>query len=207
MLVKEDKQKIENYLDKIIAGLREDAKKYAFSGMSNQQIIDKVTNATVNKLTPESKMIMSSVYNMLSKKTLSGALYEDSENKARFYQADILKELTGHFVFDVPNHIDYEECKKEVDKLVVGGAVSVVGVGGVLSITLNSWMPICIAAVIAAIMAVVLSSKGKSANKEDIGGLITNYCDSVRISLIKWIENIEKYYDTRVAEIEEGMKA
>ena len=64
MLQNEDKKKLEAYVDKLIAGLKRDTERAKSNGASGEQLIEKVTSMTVSKLTPESKMILSSAYNM-----------------------------------------------------------------------------------------------------------------------------------------------
>lgn len=206
MLDSNEKKKIEDYIDRIIHELAEDAKHDRTSKMPDKAVIDNLTAATVNRFTPESKMILSSVYNMLMKKTLQKDLYQDAGNKAMFYQADILKELNSHFVFDIPDKIDYEESGREVDKLIAGGAVVVVGVGGALSITLKNWAPVCVAVIIAAIMGVVLKTNTESGKVDNIDEIIDSYLDDVKKSILAWVESVEVFYDDRVNDIEKGMK-
>lgn len=202
MLENNDKQKLEQYIDKIIKGIQTDANKNIKSGMSDKQLIDKVINVTVNKFTPESKMILSSTYNMLMEHTLSSVKYSDTEKKAAFYEMDILKELNGKFNFEVPKDMNYQESRKEINKWVESGAVVIVG--GLISISLESWIPVGIAIVIVGIMALVLKDEPKSGAK-GIDAVISEYLMNVKQSVLLWINSIEKYYDARVAQLEREM--
>lgn len=201
MLLTEDKKKLEAYIEKIIEGLKRDTAKDKSSGVSGEQLIEKVTNMTVSKLTPESKMIMSSAYNMMMAHTLEEDYFSDSAHKAAFYSADILKDLTSKFDFNVSKDINYEKANSEVNKLVASGAVVVVG--GIVSITLRSWIPIGIAAVIAGIMAFVLNGNNRATSESSIDSVINEYYASVKKSLLTWVDSIESYYDKAVAEIKE----
>ncbi|MCY6356066.1 hypothetical protein [Clostridium sp. ZS2-4] len=197
MLENNDKQKLEQYIDKVIKGIQTDANN-SKADMSDKQLIDKVINVTVNKFTPESKMILSSTYNMLMEHTLSSTKYADAEKKATFYEMDILKALNGKFSFEVPKDIDYRESRKEINKWVKSGAVVIVG--GVISISLESWIPVGIAVVIAGIMALLLKDGSKG-----IDAVINEYLMNVKQSVLLWIDSIEKYYDDRVAQLEREM--
>ena len=152
-------------------------------------------------MTPESKSILSSVYNMMMEQTLSGELYQDAEKKAAYYEANILKELGDKFNFEVPAYIDYHESKKILNKWIKAGAVSLVG--GTISISFKSWIPVVIAVVIAGVMALLLDDKKE--NAEDIHGIIEKYLENVKQTLMDWISDIEKYYDERVSAIEREM--
>lgn len=201
MLQNEDKKKLEGYVDKLIDGLKRETEKAKSNGASGEQLIEKVTNMTVSKLTPESKMILSSAYNMMMKHTLAEDYFADSAHKAAFYGADILKELTDKFDFAVPSEISYEKSNTEVNKMMASGAV--VGVGGIVSITLKSWIPIGIAAVIAGIMAFVLENNGGTSSVKNIDSVINEYYASVKKSLLAWVDSMDAYYDKAVAEIKE----
>lgn len=196
MLLAEDKKKLETYMDKLIDSLKKDVVKAKSNGISGEQLIEKVINMTVSKLTPESKMIMSSVYNMMMEHTLAEDYFADSSHKADFYSANILAELTNKVNFTVPSKIN-----SEVNKMMASGAVVVVG--GIVSITLKSWIPIGIAAVIAGIMAFVLNNNSSTSSVKDVDGVINEYYASVKKSLLAWVDSIDAYYDKAVAEIKE----
>lgn len=201
MLLAEDKKKLETYVDKLIDGLKKNVVKAKSNGVSGEQLIEKVTNMTVSKLTPESKMIMSSAYNMMMKHTLAEDYFADSAHKAAFYGADILREITQKFDFDVPNEINYKKGNTEISKVMASGAVVVAG--GIVSFTLKSWIPIGIAVVIAGIMAFVLNNNSSAFSVKDVDGVINEYYASVKKSLLAWVESIDAYYDKAVAEIKE----
>lgn len=200
MLDNNDKQKIEQYIDKLLNGIWNDIQNSSNSRLSDKQIIDKVIRITVNKFTPESKMILSSVYNMMMERTLQETLFKDVKNKAAFYEMNILKQLNEKFQFDIPKDINYEESKAIMDKWIASGAV--VAVGGVVSISLKSWIPIGIATVIAGIMAFLLKKEQSNGHK-NTRTLIKEYLDNVKKSLLVWIDSIEKYYDARVDQLRE----
>lgn len=201
MLQDEDKKKLEAYVDKLIAGLKEDTERAKSNGVSGEQLIEKVTAMTVSKLTPESKMIMSSAYNMMKEHTLAEDYFADSAHKAAFYGADILTELTQKFDFAVKSEINYEKGDAEVAKMMASGAVIVVG--GIVSCTLKSWIPIGIAAVIAGIMAFVLKNNGVTSSVKNIDSIINEYYASVKKSLLAWVDSVDAYYDKAVAKIKE----
>lgn len=207
MLKNDDKVKIEKYVKKIMNDLANDAKESIAYGMTDKEVIDRIIKVTVNKVTPESKMIMSSVYKMLSRGTLSEEIFQNTENKAAFYQLNILNELNARFVFDVPNKIDYAESKTELDEWIKVGSVTVVFVGGAVSIKFKSLVPlgISLAIVLSAIMGLIVYNKGQGSNKTNIASLISGYLSSVQTSLMAWIESIENYYDERIRVLKKGM--
>ena len=208
MLKSSYKIKIKNYIQKIIDGLMKDTKESIASGMSDKQVIERITRATVNKLTPESKMIMSSVYNMMVDDTLADDIFQNPENKTAFYQMDILKDLNSKFIFEVPDKIDYQESKRELDNWIKCGSIAVV-VGGVVSIKFKSFIPVGIsfAVVLAAIMGMIIFNNSKKGNSTNINALVFEYLNSVQESLLEWIDTIENYYDEKIEQLKKGMNA
>ena len=185
MLQSDERVKIEQYINKISEGIYKEAKKCIQSGMSDKQVIDKVINVTVKKFTPESKMIMSSVYNTMMEHTLAKPLFQTAQNKAAFYERDILKDLNSKFLFDVPNHINYEESKTEMKKWIADGVVVVTG--GIISFSTKSLIPIGIAIIVVGVMLFILKDEN-SRPKQDISTLIQEYLNDVAKTMMEWLK-------------------
>lgn len=197
MLEKSDKEKLENYIDKIIKDIKSITKRNIHNGMTDKEIINSVINITINKFTPESKSILSSTYNMLKEQTLAEEKYSSSKNEAAFYEMNISKELNNKFNFDVPNKIDYKESKETINKWIKAGVVVVTG--GVISIKLKSLIPIGIATIIAGIMLILI--KDKQISSGNIEMIVDEYLSNVKKSMMAWIISIEKYYDEKMEEL------
>ena len=203
MLENNDREKIQEYVEQILKSIYSSVEKNIESGMPNQDVIDSAVKLTVNKLTPESKMILSSVYNMLMEKTLAKPLYQNVQNKAAFYSRDIFKDLNTKFSFEVPAHIDYKASKSPINKWTATGAICVGG--GVVSITMKNAIPIAIAVVIAGIMLYLLRYKPAIGTNQDISALIKEYLKNVKATMMSWVDEISAYYDGEVKELEKGM--
>lgn len=202
MLQIDENAKIEQYINKISEGIYQEAKKFIQSGMSDQQIIDKVISIAVKKFTSESKMVMSSVYNMMMEHTLANPIFQNAQNKAAFYERDILKELNSKFLFDVPKYIDYEESKAEIKKWIAAGVIVIVG--GIISIPTDNLIPIGIAIIVAGVMLFILNDWGKK-TKYDINKLIKDYLHDVKKTMIEWLNTVQVYYDECVYELEKEL--
>ena len=198
MLESNDKKKIEKYIDDIISNLRKGANENLNNGMRKKVVLDKLVDAAVHKLAPESKYILSSVYNMMMDKTLAGPGYQDSARRVEFYEMNIFKEINDKFDFDVPSSISYEESRAIVNKWTETGAVAVAG--GIISLSMRSLAPVGIAILIAALMAILLEDKKEGG--DDIHIVIEKYLKNVKDSLMVWIKKVEEYYDTHIAEFE-----
>ena len=200
MLNESVKQNIISYIDKLISELRVTAFSEAKTGKNTEQLIKEVIKITVNKLTPESKIILNKVYNALKNETLQKGIYDNIHHKRAFYDKDILGLLNQKYRFEIPQNIDYQSCKTSITHLEKAGAICVAG--GVVSFVVSSSIPICLAIVIAGLMFVSGSDKGGS--NDDAKNVIDNYLKNVKIAFLNWVESIEKFYDQQIQELENG---
>lgn len=203
MLSKEEKDKIEEHIAKLTNDILSDTINSVNSGVSKKKIIDDCIMYTVSKFTPESKMLLSSVYNMLMERTLKEEFFTNSHNKASFYEMNIFKELNEKFNFEIPSKIEYEEKGNKINIWFVDVVITVMG--GVISISLKKASPIIVAVVIAGIMTVINKNKENN-KKEDLTALVKEYLESVKQSLLSWVDSIAEYYDKRVEELKSQLK-
>lgn len=203
MLSKEEKNKIEEHIAKLTNDILSDTINSVNSGVSKKKIIDDCIMYTVSKFTPESKMLLSSVYNMLMERTLKEEFFTNSHNKASFYEMNIFKELNEKFNFEIPSKIEYEESERKINEWIKAGIITIIG--GVISISLKKASPIIVAVVIAGIMTVINKNKENN-KKEDLTALVKEYLESVKQSLLSWVDSIAEYYDKRVEELKSQLK-
>lgn len=203
MLSKEEKNKIEEHIAKLTNDILSDAINSINSGVSKKKIIDDCIMYTVSKFTPESKMLLSSVYNMLMERTLKEEFFTNSHNKASFYEMNIFKELNEKFNFEIPSKIEYEESERKINEWIAAGIITIIG--GVISISLKKASPIIVAVIIAGIMTVINKNKENN-KKEDLTALVKEYLESVKQSLLSWVDSIAEYYDERVNELKKELE-
>lgn len=201
MLASDEKRKICEQLDKALQNIQQEAMQNMKNGVASSDIINRVTTLTVNKITLQSKMLLSSAYNMMMVRTLSDPFFSNSQNKVAFYEADILKEITSNFDFAIPTEINYQRGYSALKTLAAPGAIVVAG--GLIGITRTSWIPVGIAVVLAGIMGFIMKSKCGISNN-DLNQLIIEYLQNVRRSFMLWIDEIESFYDNKVAELKKN---
>lgn len=205
----EEKEKIRRHIDKLIEELQASTRRAQAEGANGRVLLDQTVRATVNRITPESKMLLSGIYDILMKKTLKKEFYNIPRNKAAFYERNILRELNAKFIFDVPSHVDYEESKATIRQWIRSGVVILVG--GVISIFVKTVVPVSIAAVIVGLMAVLFKDGKRTgegiAKSDKIDALLQVYFQNVRQSLLAWVDGIDAYYDEKIAELERKLVA
>lgn len=232
-LEENDKKKLEQRINELIENLRSDAKVKIHEGMPDKQVIDYIINVTVNKVTAESKTLLSSIYYMLEDQTLEKSLYKNAQNKAAFYERDIFTKLYNKFDFNVPDNIDDEESKNRVDKWIKAVIYerdifkelkrkldfNVSDIDDEESKNkINKWVKAGAIVVSGGIISIPLNNcipLGIAAviagimtylSKTNIDCLIDEYLDKVKKFMILWINSIVKYYDDSVSKLEEKLK-
>ena len=203
MLSKEEKNKIEEHIAKLTNDILSDARNSINSGVSEKKIIDDCIMYTISKFTPGSKMLLSSVYNMLMERTLKEEFFTNSHNKASFYEMNIFKELKEKFNFEIHSKIEYEESERKINEWIKAGIITIIG--GVISISLKKASPIIVAVVIAGIMTVINKNKENN-KKEDLTALVKEYLENVKQSILSWVDSIAEYYDERVNELKKELE-
>lgn len=201
MLQNKDREKIENEINDSIEKIKKSAKKAIRDGMSDEQLIEKVVNITVKKFTPKSKMLLSSICNILLEETLSDERYKDLKNKAFLYEKDIISEISNCFIFEVPDNVTYTKSKVEAEKMLASGGIVISG--GLISIAVNKMFPVVISAIVAAVMYFALMKCDKQ--RKHIYEAICEYLDLVGVTLLQWLDNVQEYYCERIQEIEKEM--
>lgn len=176
-------------IDKINKKLKEEAEQTLSNGKSYEEMLHQLTEHAVREFAPESKMLMDSVYNVLSKETLQTEFFQVTARETAFHKKNIQKDIASHFSFEVPEKMDF---KKDSSELLTSSGIVVIG--GLVSIGIKSLIPISIAAVLAYIMYEAIAQH----KKENQSQLIDQYLISIRGTLIRWLENIAEYYDQQV---------
>lgn len=139
----------------------------------------------------------------MADRTLAEPMFQNANNGADFYKMDVERELKEKFNFEIPSKIEYEESERKINEWIKAGIITIIG--GVISISLKKAAPIIVAVSIAGIMTVINKNKENN-KKEDLTALVKEYLESVKQSLLSWVDSIAEYYDERVNELKKNWK-
>ena len=199
MLNAEEKATVRSCIHSEVLEIMQGVQKSKKIGTPDAELIDQAVNMSVNRFTVESKMLITSVYSMMSKRTLATPFFQKSENQVAFYELNLPKQLRQKFDYTVPQHIDYQEAQKQV--YAYAGAGAVAAAGGVVSICMENWGPVTVAVLLAGIIAAVLYTNSQK-RKQNVERLIQEYLDAIEASMMDWVGSIEEYYDKQIAVLE-----
>lgn len=197
MLSEKTLNQVKARIDTINQKLKKDAEQALSDGKGYQEVLDQLVKRASNTYSSESKMMLSSVYNALSKETLKTDFFKVTAHETAFNKKNIQRDIENRFTFDVPEKIDIKESYNEL--LVSGGIILV---GGGISICIHSKGPIAIAAILAAIMYFVL----KNCKQKSQCQLIDQYLASINSTMVKWVKDIADYYDKQVENLKSELQ-
>ncbi len=198
MLSNEEKAKIDNYINSINADLLNTVQ--TFREFPPKQIIEKTVEYTVTRYSSESKLILSNVFQSLQSQVLSLPEFNTFERKDAYYKLQILEKMNAKFIFDIPKDIDLITVSEEIKRGSIIGAVTIESTGIIISIVLKSLIPVCIGTIIAGIMYFLL--RDKIITQRNVQQIIEKYLESVKIALLKWITDIEQFFEEEISKIQ-----
>lgn len=163
---------------------------------------DQIITFVVSETTTRSKTMLTDMYTAMSKKVLDSLT--DVAKQNRFYEANLRQELFDKYSFEIPRGgIDYSEANRVYTSLAAGAGTAIIG--GVLVFALSPSAPIVpIALVVAASVAAFFISYLKvtpNRNKKNFKEAIDKFLSEIKLDYIRWFDEVERYFDKRVVEI------
>ena len=87
MLNAEEKATVRSCIHSEVLEIMQGVQKSKKIGTPDAELIDQAVNMSVNRFTVESKMLITSVYSMMSKRTLATPFFQKSENQVAICQS------------------------------------------------------------------------------------------------------------------------
>lgn len=193
MLSEKTINQVKARIDNINKKLKTKAEQALSNGTSIDKALDQLTAHAIREFTPESKLLMNSVYNVLSNETLETAFFKVTAHEAAFNKRNIQADITNHFSFKVPDEIDF---KKDYNELLASSGIVVIG--GLVSISIKNGLGRGVVIAIAALLAYLMYKTIKENKQKNQSQLIDKYLTSIKETLVTWLENIAEYYDQQV---------
>lgn len=203
MLSEKTLNQVKAQIDKINNKLKKEAERELSSGKKIKEVLDHLVDRAVREFTPESKMLMGSIYNVLSSETLQTEFFQNPAHQAAFYKRNIEKDIEDSFSFEVPDRIDCDLSESHIDRWISGGVV--IG-SGLVSIGIKNAAPIAIAVVLVVLYYLFIKKLITSSKQKNQKELINTYLTAVKDTLVKWLENIAEYYDQQVEDLKSELQ-
>lgn len=206
--------KINSKVDVMFDELQKKVSALVASSSTSREAIDRVTATVSSELTARSKSILSDVLFDLSDDLMETEFFKDISRQNKFSEINLRQEILNKYKFAPSTTVDYKVASREIEALVVGGTVFVVGglieVGTVLikGLSMSSLVPIPISVLLVASIGAALAdylAVSPNRSKKQMVTAIDNYLDQVKKQFLNWFDEVENYFNMRVEEIKKTM--
>ncbi len=206
--------KINSKVDVMFDELQKKVSALVASSSTSREAIDRVTATVSSELTARSKSILSDMLFDLSDDLMETEFFKDISRQNKFSEINLRQEILNKYKFAPSTTVDYKVASREIEALVVGGTVFVVGglieVGTVLikGLSMSSLVPIPISVLLVASIGAALAdylAVSPNRSKKQMVTAIDNYLDQVKKQFLNWFDEVENYFNMRVEEIKKTM--
>lgn len=202
------KEKLLTKINEIFEVLKEKSHSIILKQIS----IEDKSQQTVEMLSYEIQNITYSIlielYSNISKKILNESEFIHGENKLRFYESDIKKDIFEKYRFNLESlkalkkGIEYKELNREYTALAT--AAGTAAIGGVLKYNFNDDIKIPTVGILAVALLAFTGAYFKvvpSKNEDRLIDAIDKFLSEIKSELIDWIDEVENYFNSRVEEL------
>lgn len=181
---------------------------------TSNEVVTRVTKLVSSELATRSKSILSDMLFDLSDALMDTEFFADISRRNRFSEINLRQEILSKYQFTPSSSVDYKEASKAVQALKASGVtfavggVAEIGVVLVAGLSLSSLVPIPVSVLIVASIGVALADYyaiEPAKNKKMLAQALDNYLFEAKQQFLNWFDEVEKYFNVRVEEIEQTL--
>ena len=193
------------YIKKLFDDIRSHVLDIENKPKQKERVMKEICDYVMQKITAESKSMLSSFYSSLIDDTLSQEPFlNNTKNKNKFYRRDIMSLIFEKYNFSTGKDIDYKQAYDKYYSLPISFGTA--GIGIILSIALSKIIIIPVSLIVAGSLYYFISEQEKKKNKDKYKISIELYLDSIESEILVWFENIEAFYNKQVEELKSNLK-
>lgn len=169
----------------------------------------RISNLVATKLSVKSWEYISDMYFYLESEIEKDEFFKDSKHMNRFYRLNLRDELNEKYRFDVDSSMTYKNGVdfEEINKLYVtaSAVAGTTALGGILKFAMSGAINIPIALIIAGavVAGVTAYFKVTEKNKKKYEQAVEEYLDDMEKEVLDWLDEVERYFRSRVASLKE----
>lgn len=167
---------------------------------------EKIDILVSSETTIRSKTMLSDMYMELSKKVLDSL--PDTSQKISFYETNLRQEIFDKYSFkNSDKNFELAQYSRLKISLITGVLTAALGYMFIffLPSKLSLVSNISVFTVAAAVFCILYFKVIKNINKRKIDATVNTFIKQTKNQYIKWFDEIEVYFNNRVAEIKEKM--
>ena len=169
----------------------------------------RISNLVATRLSAKSREYIADIYFYLQSEIEEDEYFKDPSHLNRFYRLNLRDELNEKYRFDVDssmtykNKIDFEEINRIY--ATTGATVGSLTLGGILKLVILETINIPIAVIIAGSVCAGVTTYFKVSDKNEKGYrlAVKKYLDDMEKEVLDWLDEVERYFRSRVASLKE----
>lgn len=192
---------IRPHIDRVLSGLSE---RLVSIIILSEQERQRELNVLNSRIVSEARDLLNEFVNELTNKAMLSDIFQSSEMKNAFYDLNLDVEILNRYSFELsPISLDPPSQHMYLPYIASIGSV---GLGVVLSSALSSSTMIIlpISIIIGAALFIILRSIQTKWNQESTKKIADEYLTETKKQLLVWFENIESFFDSRIAMLNKG---
>lgn len=169
----------------------------------------RISGLVAKKLSAKSGEYIADMYFSLKSEIEGDEFFKDSKHMNRFYRLNLRDELNEKYRFDVDSSMTYKNGVdfEEINKLYVtaSAVAGTTALGGILKFAMSGAINIPIALIIAGavVAGVTAYFKVTEKNKKKYEQAVEEYLDDMEKEVLDWLDEVERYFRSRVASLKE----
>lgn len=202
-------------VEKLISELREKVITIIANSSNSDEAVSAVIQLVSSKLASRSKSILSDMLFELSDSLMETDYFSDVSKRNKFFEINLRQEILNKYQFTPSTTVDYKEASRTLEALKIGGitfaaggAIEVLTVFLIPSLSFSSLVPIPLGLLFAASVGMALADYyaiEPVRNKKKLGQAIDNYLVQAQNQFLQWFDEVEVYFNKRVEEIKKEL--
>lgn len=203
-------EKIKSDVRELFAKLKDEAFRIIKTYPNSPHLLTtRISSLIATKLSAKSRGYIVDMFIYLESEIEKDEYFKDPSNLNRFYRLNLRDELNEKYRFDVDSSMTYKNGVdfEEINKLYVtaSAVAGTTALGGILKFAMSGAINIPIALIIAGavVAGVTAYFKVTEKNKKKYEQAVEEYLDDMEKEVLDWLDEVERYFRSRVASLKE----
>ena len=195
---------LEFKINKMFSELNNKALKISENSTTLKITTNRINDLVLSEISTRSKTMMSEMYTVLSKEVLDSL--DNTSQRNNFYEANLRQELFDKYSSKIPNkRINITEYNRLKLSMIISSIVMILGFLFVFILSPKSILipNILILVLSIGVFYVLYFKVIKEINKRKSSTAINNYMKQIKSEYIKWLNEVELYFNKRVIELKQ----
>lgn len=201
-------EKIKPKIEKMFNELRIEAGDLVNEMTSTNEIVNRVCQRVGSVTASRSKTILSDMLFDLSDALMHEPFFTDIAQQNKFFEFNLRQEILSKYQFTSDTVVDYQETSRIMQSIKIAAGTSAFGVVLIAGLSVTGLAAVPVGAIIAAALGAAIIDyflNTPNRSKQNLSKTIDKYLAEAQEQLLNWFNEVEEYFNKRVAEFKETL--